>query len=107
MVFDAWVHPNYASSMDTTVTLDNTGRIVIPKSVRDELHLDPGDRLVLESEGDKVTLRPVRATTPLQKEKGVWVYRTGRPPGSVSRSSQPGGSLLIVDADAGKGPGEW
>ena len=26
-----------------------------------------------------MTLRPRRAATPLQKERGVWVFRTGKP----------------------------
>ncbi|MBI3941086.1 MAG: AbrB/MazE/SpoVT family DNA-binding domain-containing protein [Acidobacteria bacterium] len=64
--------------MNTTVTLDKAGRVVIPKTLRDELHLEPGDTLELESEGESVTLRPVRASTPLRKERGVWVFRTGR-----------------------------
>jgi AbrB family looped-hinge helix DNA binding protein len=49
--------------------------VVIPKSLRDELHLEPGDQLELESEGERVTLRPIRAGLPLGKEHGVWVFR--------------------------------
>jgi AbrB family looped-hinge helix DNA binding protein len=64
--------------MITTVTLDKAGRVVIPKTLRDELRLEPGDTLELESEGQQVTLRPVRSATPLRKERGVWVFRTGR-----------------------------
>jgi AbrB family looped-hinge helix DNA binding protein len=62
----------------TTVTLDKAGRVVIPKTLRDELHLEPGDTLELESEGEQVTLRPIRTSTPLRKERGVWVFRSGR-----------------------------
>lgn len=61
------------------VTLDQAGRVVLPKSVRDELRLAPGDTLDLTVEGEGVTLRPRRAVTPLQKERGVWVLRTGKP----------------------------
>ena len=64
--------------MGTMVTIDNAGRVVIPKTLRDELHLEPGDRLEIETEGDRVTLRPVRSSSPLRKERGVWVFRTGR-----------------------------
>ena len=64
--------------MNTTVTLDKAGRVVIPKTVRDELHLDPGDPLELEFEGQQVILRPARSASPLRKEQGVWVFRSGQ-----------------------------
>lgn len=63
--------------MNTTVTLDKAGRVVIPKTLREELHLEPGDRLELHSKGEEVTLRPVRAHSPLQKKQGVWVFKSG------------------------------
>ena len=63
--------------MNTTVTLDRAGRVVIPKPLRDELRLEPGDTLHLDSEGTTVTLRPVSSASPLMKERGVWVFRRG------------------------------
>jgi AbrB family looped-hinge helix DNA binding protein len=78
MSFDSWLDPLQRATMNTTVTLDKAGRVVIPKTMRDELHLEPGDTLALESEGESVTLRPVRSSTPLRKERGVWVFRTGK-----------------------------
>lgn len=65
--------------MTTKIAIDRAGRVVIPKSLRDELHLAAGDILQLESSGDTITLRPVQETAPLQKEHGFWVYRTGLP----------------------------
>ena len=65
--------------MSSKVTLDRAGRVVIPKTLRDELRLSPGDTLDLTVKGDEVTLRPRRGATPLQKERGVWVFRTGKP----------------------------
>ena len=64
--------------MNTTVTLDSAGRVVIPKPLRDELGLVPGDTLALESDGERVMLRPVRSSSALRKEQGVWVFRGGR-----------------------------
>jgi AbrB family looped-hinge helix DNA binding protein len=61
------------------LTIDKAGRIVIPKALREELHLEPGDALDLETAGEHITLRPVRGTGPLIKEHGVWVYRAGHP----------------------------
>ena len=62
----------------TRLTMDKAGRIVIPKPVREELQLEPGDSLEMESAGEEITLRPVRGG-PLMKEHGVWVLRTGQP----------------------------
>ena len=64
--------------MTTRLTLDKAGRVVLPKPLRDELLLGPGDTLELESQGERITLRPVRGAMPLRKERGIWVYRTGR-----------------------------
>jgi len=61
------------------VSLDRAGRIVVPKTVRDRLRLSPGDTFDLVVQGDELTLRPRRSATPLQKERGVWVFRTGQP----------------------------
>lgn len=63
--------------MNTTLTLDKAGRVIIPKTLRDEMHLEAGDTLELESEGDRITLRPVRSGSALRKEHGVWVFRRG------------------------------
>lgn len=60
--------------MTTTVTIDKAGRVVIPKGVRDELQIEPGDTLELESEGNRMTLRPLHAVSQLKKERGVWVF---------------------------------
>jgi AbrB family transcriptional regulator (stage V sporulation protein T) len=73
-----WHLPLYTTIMVAKLTLDKAGRMVLPKALRDELQLSAGDTLEAESSGEQVTLRPLRATTPLQKERGVWVYRTGQ-----------------------------
>ena len=78
MPFDIWVNPFYAPTVSITVTLDKAGRVVIPKNLRDELHLEAGDTLELESQGERVMLRPLRTTSPLRKERGVWVFRSGK-----------------------------
>ena len=65
--------------MTTRLTIDSAGRIVLPKSLQKELDLGPGDCLEMESTGERITLRPVRGTAPLAKEKGVWVFRANQP----------------------------
>jgi AbrB family looped-hinge helix DNA binding protein len=73
--------------MEGTTTIDKAGRVVIPKQVRDELRLAPGDTLVFASEGESVTLRPLHTSAPLQKERGVWVFR-GRKTLSLDEANQ-------------------
>jgi len=65
--------------MVTTLKLDRAGRLVLPKPVRDELQLEPGDSLELESFEDRVTLRPVRGSGQMHKKRGVWVFDSGKP----------------------------
>ena len=64
--------------MNTRLIIDKAGRVVIPKPLREELNLEPGDALEMESSGEQITLRPVRGTGPLTKEHGVWVFHTGQ-----------------------------
>ena len=66
--------------MTGKLTLDQAGRVLIPKALRQELHLGPGDALQIENAGDEITLRPLRPKTLLAKEHGVWVYQ-GEPCG--------------------------
>lgn len=71
--------------MTTNLTLDRAGRVLIPKSLRQEWRLNPGDTLQLDSQGEEtVTLRPVRPKALLKKELGVWVYQ-----GETTSSSIP------------------
>jgi AbrB family looped-hinge helix DNA binding protein len=65
--------------MTTQLTIDSAGRIVLPKPIRKELDIGPGDLLEMEKIGERITLRPVRGGAPLAKEKGVWVFRAGQP----------------------------
>jgi AbrB family looped-hinge helix DNA binding protein len=65
--------------MEDRVTLDKAGRLVVPKALRDEMGLAPGDQLDVRVEGEQMILTPRRTVPPLQKERGVWVFRTGEP----------------------------
>lgn len=65
--------------MTTRLVIDKAGRVVIPKPTREELHLEPGDSLEIETSGEQILLRPVRGTGPLTKEHGVWVFHSGQP----------------------------
>ena len=38
--------------------LDNRGRITIPKWIRDDFHLEPGEELEIRVEGDRIVIEP-------------------------------------------------
>ncbi len=71
--------PSYNAIVATRLTIDKAGRVLIPKSLREDLRLEPGDSLEMEKVGEEITLRPVRGTGPLTKEHGVWVFHSGQP----------------------------
>jgi AbrB family looped-hinge helix DNA binding protein len=65
--------------MTAKLTLDKAGRVVIPKKLRDELHMAPGDAFELESTDEKIVLKPVREEATMFKKDGMWVIKTGKP----------------------------
>jgi AbrB family looped-hinge helix DNA binding protein len=67
----------YNAIVNTTITVDKAGRIVLPKPVRDELQLQAGDSLEIEISGQHITLRPVRAKARMQRIDGMWVVTYG------------------------------
>ena len=65
--------------MTSKLTIDKAGRIVLPKPLREELQLEPGDSLEVNTKGEEITLRPIRGNSPLKKKHGVWVFQAGQP----------------------------
>lgn len=65
--------------MNTTISVDRAGRLVLPKQVRQQLQLEPGESLEMESFEDHIVLRPVRGNASMHRKEGVWVFRTGAP----------------------------
>ncbi len=63
--------------MTARLRIDEAGRIAIPQSLREQMDLGPGDTVDLESDGEHITVSPVR--THLAKEHGFWVWKTGEP----------------------------
>lgn len=62
--------------------LDKFGRVVIPKEIRDNLGLKPGELLKVEQLDDEVVLKPLREEHPIKVKDGVLVY-TGTATGSL------------------------
>lgn len=64
-----------------TLKIDKAGRIILPKPVRDRLHLREGSELVVEEQPGCLTLRPLDRKTPMLLEKGFWVHQGQAPAG--------------------------
>lgn len=69
-------------------TLDKFGRVVIPKPVRDELHLTPGTALSVEERNGEIVLKPTWETPPVVRKGGLLLF-----------SGEASGDLLGVEAD--------
>lgn len=65
--------------MHARVVIDRAGRLILPRAIQEALRVGPGDTLEIESEDDRIVLSPIRVRPGLQKEQGVWVYRSGTP----------------------------
>jgi len=59
--------------MARQVTIDSSGRLVIPKDVRQSHHLEAGTRLTLVEEEDRLVLVPETAQPRLVEKNGLLV----------------------------------
>jgi len=55
-------------------TLDRFGRTVVPKQVRDALHLGPGAVFDVEATEDSIVLRPHREKVSVMQKEGLLVF---------------------------------
>jgi AbrB family looped-hinge helix DNA binding protein len=65
-----------------SVSLDAAGRIVLPKRLRDSLHLAPGESLIAEQRDDEIVIRRPTQAPGLIEDRGMLVYDNGAPPSS-------------------------
>jgi AbrB family looped-hinge helix DNA binding protein len=55
------------------VVVDKFGRMVLPKAIRDDLGLKPGDVLDATEEGDAIILRPRARQNVVRRKEGLLV----------------------------------
>lgn len=65
--------------MNATTEIDKSGRLVVPKKMRDALRLVPGTRITLNQEGDTITVQPEARPIGLFRKNGMLVYSFGKP----------------------------
>ena len=63
-------------------TLDRFGRIVIPKKIRNDFNLKPGDQIRIEEREQDIILKPVVGEPNLHWKDGVLVF-SGVPIGEL------------------------
>lgn len=63
---------------NSIVPIDRAGRIVVPKHVREELAIKPGDLLEVAIHGSSVTLTPSKESTGFTRKGKALVFSTAR-----------------------------
>jgi AbrB family looped-hinge helix DNA binding protein len=63
------------------VTVSNRGYIVLPASLRKEMDIEPGTKILLSREKNRIILQPVPSFT--QKLSGITVKSIGETPEKV------------------------
>jgi AbrB family looped-hinge helix DNA binding protein len=65
------------NGMKDLVPIDKAGRVVLPKEVREQLALNPGDLLKVSIQGNELTLRPQKGKAGLVKRGRALVFSVG------------------------------
>ncbi len=61
--------------MAVKTTLDKACRLALPKALLEKMRLGPGDRVLLECEGEQIILRPERHAATIKRKRDVRVYQ--------------------------------
>ena len=99
-----WIyHAQYHFGM--IITIDRAGRLVVPKSLREQFNLTPGCDLEIEAVSDGIRLRRAAAEPALVRKQGILVHhgttRTALDIGDFVRAERKARHARIArDADA-------
>lgn len=67
----------FLDGMNDVASIDKAGRVVLPKHIRDELDINPGDHLKISIRDNEVTLRPARKASGFIKRGHALVFSAG------------------------------
>jgi len=65
----------YAIINGMMITIDSSGRIVLPKSLRQRLGLETGAELSLIEQPEGLLLRPLEKPSAMEKRDGIWTHK--------------------------------
>ena len=57
-----------------SITIDQAGRVVIPKAIRDQLHLISGSELEVDTSGNEIRLRVANLEPSLIRKRGLLIH---------------------------------
>jgi len=63
--------------MNGIAEIDKAGRLVVPKKVREAMHVRAGDRFRVEYTEDTIVLHPERPKPRMYRKDGMWVFDPG------------------------------
>jgi AbrB family looped-hinge helix DNA binding protein len=84
---------NNPTGLSMRTKIDQSGRCVLPKALRDQLGIKPGDKFDIEMTGDGLRLKLVHDSPRLVKMGGVLVFVGGK-------LANPGEDFVKKDRDA-------
>ena len=67
------------------LVLDKFGRMVLPKAIRDDFGLEPGDLLDVEEQQECIVIRPARERQIVKNESGLLVF-AGKAAGNLKNA---------------------
>lgn len=76
------------------ITIDNAGRLVVPKSLREQFNLTPGCELRIEAAADGITLRRADSEPTLVRKQGILVHH------GAARATLDIGELVRAERNA-------
>ena len=61
--------------MKTSISIDQAGRIILPKPLRDQFCLQAGSQLEISIHSDHFELKPAGTKPTMIRQEGLWVHQ--------------------------------
>ncbi|MBT4498922.1 MAG: AbrB/MazE/SpoVT family DNA-binding domain-containing protein [Gemmatimonadetes bacterium] len=67
------------------VIIDKFGRMVLPKTIRDDLGLEPGSALEVEERQEEIILKPIHPEQAIREKESLLVF-SGKPTAALEEA---------------------